>query len=106
LFDRLTQLEGQPRDAEAARLIAQGLARAPHAMYALVQTVLVQDEALKLANSRIEQLQTASGGSAQALHRGFLDSMRDALFPHAEEHRPSSLPPAAQQRPNYAPPPS
>src|SRR6266567_120924 len=46
LFDRLAQLEGQPRDAEAERAIGEGLARAPHAIYPLVQTVLVQDEAL------------------------------------------------------------
>ena len=29
LFDRLSQLESQPRDPEAARLIAQGLTGAP-----------------------------------------------------------------------------
>ncbi len=40
LFDRLSQLESQPRDPEAASLIAQGLAGAPHAIYPLVQTVL------------------------------------------------------------------
>jgi uncharacterized protein len=107
LFERLNQLEAQPRDPEAERLIAQGLSRAPHAIYALVQTVLVQDEALKLANARIEQLQAAAG-SAQAPRApgGFLDNMRDALFGHGEERRPSAVPPVgAPQRPNYAPPP-
>ena len=43
LFDRLSQLEGQPRDPDAERVIAQGLASAPHAIYPLVQSVLVQD---------------------------------------------------------------
>jgi uncharacterized protein len=57
LFDRLSQLETAQRDPEAERLIAQGLARAPNAVYALVQTVLLQDEALKRANARIEELQ-------------------------------------------------
>jgi uncharacterized protein len=107
LFERLSQLEVQPRDSEAERLIAQGLSRAPHAIYALVQTVLVQDEALKLANARIEQLQAAAG-SAQASRApgGFLDNMRDALFGHPEEHRPSAVPPVgAPQRSGYAPPP-
>jgi uncharacterized protein len=33
------------------------LAGAPHAIYPLVQTVLLQDEALKRANARIEELQ-------------------------------------------------
>ena len=46
LFDRLAQVENAPRDAEAERAIAEGRERAPNAVYALVQTVLVQDEAL------------------------------------------------------------
>ena len=33
LFDRLAALEQNPRDPEADRLIAQGVARAPHALY-------------------------------------------------------------------------
>jgi uncharacterized protein len=81
LFDRLSQLESQPRDPEAERLIAQGLAGAPHAIYALVQTVLVQDEALKLANARIEELQAQTSAAAEPEQRpaSFLDSMREAL---------------------------
>src|SRR6516165_4905211 len=81
LFERLSQLEAQPRDPEAERLIAQGLSRAPHAIYALVQTVLVQDEALKLANARIEQLQAQTSAAAEPEQRpaSFLDSMREAL---------------------------
>src|SRR6202035_3272991 len=43
LFDRLTALENAPRDTDAERAIAEGLGRAPHGVYALVQTVLVQD---------------------------------------------------------------
>jgi uncharacterized protein len=37
------------------------LGRAPHATYALMQRVLAQEEALKLANAQIEQLQAARG---------------------------------------------
>lgn len=62
LFDRLARLESAPRDASAERLIADGLQRAPHAVYALVQTALVQDEALKRANARIAELQTQTNG--------------------------------------------
>jgi uncharacterized protein len=81
LFDRLSQLESQPRDPEAERLIAQGLAGAPHAVYALVQTVLVQDEVLKRANARIEELQVRTSAPAEPEQRpaSFLDSMREAL---------------------------
>ena len=80
LFGRLAGLENTPRDASAERLIADGLRRAPHAVYALVQTTLVQDEALKRANARIEELQAQFGGEEQQRSGGFLDSMRDAVL--------------------------
>ena len=57
LFDRLAKLETTPRDPEAERLMTEALRRAPHAVYSLVQTALVQDEALKRANARIEEVQ-------------------------------------------------
>jgi uncharacterized protein len=80
LFERLAGLEGQPRDPEAERLITQGLTRAPHAIYPLVQTVLLQEEALKRANARIEELEAKTSGEPQAPAGGFLDNMRGALF--------------------------
>jgi len=81
LFNRLVQLETAQRDPEAERLIADGLRRAPHAVYALVQTVLLQDEALKRANARIEELQVQTNAVAEPEQRSasFLDSMREAL---------------------------
>jgi hypothetical protein len=79
LFDRLASLEDQRRDADAERLIREGLGRAPNAPYALVQTVLVQDEALKRANARIEELERTGAGSTQPQQGGFLDSMRNML---------------------------
>src|SRR5215475_8163886 len=81
LFDRLAQLENAPRDAEAERAISDGLARAPHAIYPLVQTVLVQDEALRRADARIREL-TGEDPAATA-PGGFLDSMRQVLTGHA-----------------------
>ena len=41
----------------------QGLRTAPNAVYALVQTALVQDEALKRAHDRIQELEAAQPGS-------------------------------------------
>ena len=81
LFDRLASLESTPRDAQAERLIADGLRRAPHAVYALVQTALVQDEALKRANARIEELQAQVGAAPEAEQQpaSFLDTMREAF---------------------------
>jgi hypothetical protein len=84
LFDRLAKLENNTRDPDADRLIADGMRRAPHAVYALVQTALVQDEALKRANARIEELQTQVGGEEQHRSGGFLDSMRGAVLGRGE----------------------
>ena len=79
LFDRLAKLESAKRDPEAMSAIMQGLRNAPNAVYALVQTALVQDEALKRADMRIQELEAATSGQ-QAQSGGFLDSMRDAIF--------------------------
>ena len=57
LFERLASLEGAPRDADAVQSINEGLRRAPNALYPLVQTALVQDEALKRADARIRELE-------------------------------------------------
>jgi len=100
LFDRLAQLESAPRDPEAASAIAQDLRRAPNAVYALVQTVLVQDEALKRANSRIQELEAAGAGEPHA-SGGFLDSMRETIFGQNQPRGsvPNVPPPEAPGRP-------
>jgi hypothetical protein len=80
LFDRLAKLETTPRDPEAMSAIMQGLRTAPNAVYALVQTTLVQDEALKRAHDRIQELEAATQAGQPNQSGGFLDSMRDAIF--------------------------
>jgi len=90
LFDRLARLENAPRDPEAMSAITQGLRKAPNAVYALVQTALVQDEALKRANDRIQELEAAHAGE-QNQSGGFLDSMRDAIFGQTQSR--GSVPP-------------
>jgi hypothetical protein len=84
LFDRLSKLENAPRDPDAEQLIGEGSKRAPHAVYALVQTALVQDEALKRADARIQELQAQLGDEQPPSQPqgGFLDSMREAVFGH------------------------
>jgi hypothetical protein len=76
LFERLATLEGNRRDPEAASVILAGLQRAPNAVYALVQSVLVQGEALRQAEERIRALE----GGQPAEEGSFLDTMRDSLF--------------------------
>src|SRR5579872_5220601 len=88
LFDRLTKLENSARDGDAERAIIEGLRRAPNAAYALVQTALVQDEALKRAHARIEELEGGAPPDERQPH-GFLDNMRDTLFGREEPRRGS-----------------
>jgi len=92
LFDRLATLENQPRDGDAERAIIDGLRRAPNAPYALVQTALVQDEALKRADARIQELEARLGDAPAARPAGFLDGMRDALLGRREPSRAGSVP--------------
>jgi hypothetical protein len=102
LFDRLSKVESAPRDPDAASAIAQGLRVAPNAVYALVQTVLVQDEALKRANSRIQELEAGSA-PAQNQSGGFLDSMRETILGQGQQHGsvPNVRPPEIPNRPTW-----
>jgi uncharacterized protein len=85
LFTRLASLENSPRDQDAEAMIREGFRRAPNAAYALVQTVLVQDEALKAANNRIQQFEQQSGPPQPPEEsRGFLDSVRGSIFGREE----------------------
>jgi hypothetical protein len=96
LFDRLAKLENAPRDPNAVAAIAQGLRTAPNAVYGLVQTVLVQDEALRLAVSRILVLEDAAAPVPNH-SGGFLDSMRDRMLGQGSSHGsvPNVPPPQA-----------
>jgi hypothetical protein len=100
LFDRLAKLENAPRDPDAMAAISQGLRKAPHALYALVQTTLLQDEALKRANARIQELEGSEPEPQQS--GGFLDSMRDAIFgPTPSRGSVPNVRPPEQSRPAW-----
>src|SRR3979490_1055399 len=100
LFDRLSRLGGTPRDPDAAAAIAQGLRSAPNAVYALVQTVPLQDEALKRADSRIQELEVGGAGE-QRQSGGFLDSMRETIFGQERGSVPNVRPPDMASRPTW-----
>ena len=93
LFGRLNGFEAQPRDPEADRLIGQSIANQPGAPYLLVQTVLVQEQALKAAQTRIAELEAKV---AAAPAPGFL-----ASAPRMGPWGNASVPPTqpAQQAP-------
>jgi uncharacterized protein len=103
LFDRLAQLEDTPRERDAEAAIAEGLRQAPNAPYALVQTVLIQEEALELANARIRELEESEGSIAPR-QGGFLDAMREAFS--GQPRAPRALVPVTRRpgEPMGAPP--
>ncbi len=104
LFNRLAELERTPRDPDAERTIREGLARAPNAVYALVQTALLQDEALKVADQRIAEMEEALAQAQPSDRRSgsFLENMRDNLL--GREPPRGSVPPVGGDRPMGAPP--
>jgi len=59
LFVKLAEVERQmpTRDPEAERFIREAIGRQPGAPYYLAQTVVVQEHALTVAQSRVEQLE-------------------------------------------------
>jgi hypothetical protein len=57
LLERLKTTESPLKDAEAETLIRQTTAEQPDAAYHLVQTVLIQDLSLHIAQDRIAELE-------------------------------------------------
>ena len=75
LFDRIEDVarNSQPRDRNAEGLIQQRLREFPPAPYYMAQTILIQEEALRQAQARIEQLEASqrpSGGFLGGLFGG------------------------------------
>jgi hypothetical protein len=90
LFDRVATLENAQRDPAAEQTIYEGFQRAPNAAYALVQTVLVQDEVLKRAEARIRELEAGIAPDAPPADSSFLSSMRQTFG--LGERRAGSVP--------------
>lgn len=94
LFGRLQPFEAQPRDGEAEALIREAVARQPAAPYLLVQTVLVQEQALKAAQARIAELEAKVGAAPAA--GGFLGSApKIGPWGAAQPAAPAAPPPSA-----------
>jgi hypothetical protein len=93
VFARIQEVEqqGAPRDNEAERLIQQRLQNQPQSAYYLAQTVLVQQEALKNAQQRIQELETrssASSGQSGLSSAGF--GRREGAVPSAPAATPTA----------------
>jgi hypothetical protein len=93
LFERLSKAEAQaePRDPDAEALIARHVARQPAAPYYMAQAIVVQQEALGRAQSRIQELERKL---AERRSGGFLSG----LF-GGEEASTSAAPARGEQSP-------
>src|SRR6202045_334786 len=93
LFDRIRGAANTPRDQEAEALIQDATKAQPYAPYFLAQTVLVQDQALRAANDRLQELEgkvkdLESRADSQPRSGGFLGGLGSLFW----GSRPSSAP--------------
>jgi hypothetical protein len=115
LFDRLGQAGGQAKDAEADQLIRSKIAETPAAPYMLVQSILVMQQAVTNAQSRIAALerQVAEASPAPGTQQGggsFLAGVA-SLFGGGQSHQqpqraaaPPPPPPQAPMQPQQSQP--
>ena len=101
LFDRLSQANPQGKDAEADQLIRSKVAEIPAAPYMLVQSLLVMQQAVASAQSRISALEKQlaerePAPSSQPAGGSFLAGVA-SLFgggqPHGQPQRATTPPP-------------
>jgi len=100
LFDRIRSAANTPRDQEAETLIQDAIKAQPYAPYLLAQTVLVQDQALRAANDRLQRLE----GKVKELEANAASQPRSFLSGLGTLFGGSGPPPAP--RPSAPPPPA
>ena len=90
LLERLKKTDSPDKDPDAEALIRQTTAEHPGAAYHLVQTVLIQDLSLHVAQSRIAELEKslAEATTTSFLPRSFLTGLRTPNAPAAEAVAP------------------
>src|SRR5262245_18418286 len=101
LFDRTSAAAATPRTADAEAFIGQALKDQPYAPYFLAQAVIVQEQGLKAAAVRIQELEArireleAHRGENREQQGGFLGGL-GSLFGGGEREQPTrrSGPPA------------
>jgi uncharacterized protein len=96
LFERMRRFGAPEKDSDAEALIGQQIRALPDAPYMLVQSVLVQEQALENAQTRIQDLearvQQLEGGEPPRKSGGFLGGYWGRRDEGREDARPSSVP--------------
>ena len=67
LLERLKKIDSAPNDPQAETLIRERTADQPHTAYHLVQTVLIQDLSLHVAQKRIAELEKSAAEAKQTI---------------------------------------
>ena len=99
LFERIKSAAPEGADKEAEEFIGKSIQAMPHAGYVLSQAVIVQEEALKAAVAKIEELETSvkelqEKAEKASANNGFLGGLGKSIFgggepePAAREERP------------------
>ena len=111
LFDRIRNGANQQRDHDAETFISDAVRAQPYAPYLLSQTVIVQEQALRAASDRLQELENKvkaleSGAvSPQGGDTSFLGGLGRSIFgtgqPQPQQAQRASVPSAG-----YAPQPS
>ena len=70
LFQRTNAAAGQPRDKDAEAFIAEAVRLQPYAPYLLAQAVLLQEQAMKSASERLQQLETENQQLREEIAQG------------------------------------
>jgi len=126
LFERVRTAAAAPRDSEAEVLIASAVREQPYSPYLLAQAVLLQEQALKAADTRLHELENHIAALEQAKAAepppSFLGGLGASIFggktgsgvpsvgtpSPAQPQPPASVwgQPRQVQQPNYAPQPT
>jgi uncharacterized protein len=91
LFERMNGAADAPRDREAESFIADQVRAKPYAPYLLSQTVIIQEEALKAAAGRIQELENQLKEREQQGGGSFLGGLGRSVFGGGDQ-RPTSVP--------------
>jgi uncharacterized protein len=94
LFDRIRSAANSPRDPEAETLIGDAVKAMPYAPYFLAQAVIVQDQALRAANERLQELESRLNEFEQQGQRpgDFLGGLGSIFGGAAPPAQPSTQP--------------